>query len=100
MTDAVNITKQDSPQGGSYIATLDGERAEMTYTRVNDDLVSIDHTFVPEALRGRGIAQALAAYAVQDIRQLNGKLVAKCSFMQAQLKRHPEWSDVEKSQQL
>lgn len=95
MTEAINIIKQDSPQGGSYIATIDGERAEMTYTRVNDDLVSIDHTFVPAALRGRSIAQALAAYAVQDIRQLKGKLVAKCSFMQTQLQRHPEWSDVE-----
>lgn len=98
MAAAINITKQETPEGGSYIVNLDGERAEMTYTRLKDDLVSIDHTFVPDALRGRGIAQALAAYAVQDIRQLKGKLVAKCSFMQTQLRRHPEWSDVESSE--
>ena len=97
MTDPINITKQDSPEGGSYIVFLDGDRAEMTYTRLEDDLVSIDHTFVPDALRGRGIAQALAAYAIEDTRRLKGKLVAKCSFMQSQFKRHPEWSDVEKS---
>jgi predicted GNAT family acetyltransferase len=45
-------------------------------------------------MRGKGVAQALALNAVEDARKTGWKIIPRCSFMQAQVKRHPDWSDV------
>lgn len=94
MSGNIAIRKEDSSDGGRYSALLDGSEAEMTYTKLGPSLVSIDHTFVPDAMRGKGIAQALAKNAVMDARRNGWKIIPRCSFMHAQSMRNPDWSDV------
>ncbi|MBN9046308.1 MAG: N-acetyltransferase [Rhizobiales bacterium] len=94
MSGDIDIRKEDSSDGGRYVAAMDGRESEMTYTKFGPALVSIDHTFVPDALRGKGVAQALARNAVLDARRSGWKIVPRCSFMQAQFSHHPDWSDV------
>lgn len=76
------------------MATFEGSEAEMTYTKLGPSLISIDHTFVPDSMRGKGVAQALAKNAVLDARRSGWKIIPRCSFMQAQASRNPDWSDV------
>ena len=90
----IDIRKEDGTESGRYSVTIDGHEAEMTYTRLGPALISIDHTFVPDSMRGKGVAQALARHAVDDARNSGWKIIPRCSFMQAQAKRHPDWSDV------
>ena len=40
----------------------------MTYSRAGDSTIIIDHTAVPDALRGRHVGVALVARAVEDAR--------------------------------
>lgn len=54
----------------------------------------IDHTGVPDALRGKGVGQALAAFAVEAARAGGWKIMPLCPFFKAQSLKHPEWSDV------
>jgi len=94
MDSAIPVKKQENSEGGRYVVAPDGEEAEMTYTRLDPGLISIDHTVVPDSMRGKGIAQALAAYTIDDARKTGWKIIPRCTFMQAQFKRHHDWSDV------
>lgn len=94
MVGNIEIKKFDSAENGRYFVRIDGDEAEMTYTKLGPALISIDHTFVPDSMRGKGVAQALALHAVEDARKVGWKIIPRCSFMQVQVKRHTEWSDV------
>lgn len=94
MSETIAIKKEESQSGGRYVAVIEGHEAEMTFSRVNPQLVIVDHTGVPDALRGRGAGQALAAYAVEDARAGGWKIIPLCPFMKAQSLRHKEWADV------
>ena len=80
--------------GGRWVASLDGHEAEMTYSRASAVLVIIDHTGVPDALRGRGVGQVLVRRAVEDARREGFKILPLCPFAKGQFERHPEWRDV------
>lgn len=90
----VDITREDRPTGGVYRADVDGQVAEMTFSRASPRLIIIDHTGVPEGLRGRGIGDQLVAKAVSDAREQDFKIVPLCTFAAAQFRRHPEYRDV------
>lgn len=94
MAHSPDIRKEETETKGRYLASLDGHEAEMTYSRVSPHLVIIDHTDVPDALRGKGVGQALAVHAVEEARAGGWKIIPLCPFMRAQSQRHPEWSDV------
>ena len=76
------------------MARIDGHEAEMTYSRASASLVIVDHTGVPDALRGRGVGQALALHAVEEARRGGWKILPLCPFMRAQALRHSDWKDV------
>lgn len=90
----MDIRLEDKPSGGRYVVTVDGHEAEMTFSRSSPQLIIVDHTGVPDALRGRGIGQALAAHAIEAARAGGWKIIPLCPFMRAQVERHPEWRDV------
>ncbi len=94
MGEKIEITLEESDAKGRYSAIVDGHAAEMTYSRAGDTLIIIDHTEVPDALRGRGVGQALVQRGVEDARAKGLKIVPLCPFAKAQINRHPEWQDV------
>ena len=73
---------------------VDGHEAEMTYSRASPTLITIDHTEVPDALRGRGVGQALVERAVLDARREGFRIIPLCPFAKAQFERHSAWRDV------
>lgn len=91
---AFEIRREETPGGGRYHAVVSGHTAEMTYSRAGDAIIIIDHTYVPSALSGQGVGQALVKRAVEDARADGRKIVALCPFAKAQIGKHPEWQDV------
>ncbi|MBU4530865.1 MAG: N-acetyltransferase [Hoeflea sp.] len=90
----MQITEETGPSGGRYVALLEGVEAEMTYSRASPQLIIIDHTGVPDSLRGKGVGQALALRAVEAARAGGWKIIPLCPFFKAQAQRHQEWRDV------
>lgn len=66
----MDIRNENNASGGRYVATIDGHEAEMTFSRTSPKLIIIDHTGVPDALRGRGVGQALSLHAGSAARRL------------------------------
>ena len=56
--------------------------------------ISLDHTEVPEGLRGQGLAQRLARHALEEARRTGEHVVVRCPFVTTWLKRHPEYNDL------
>lgn len=90
----ITITRKDGPTGGRYVTIVDGHEAEMTYSRAGETRIIIDHTGVPEALKGRGVGKKLVEAAVNDARAENFKIIPLCPFAKATLEKTPEWQDV------
>jgi predicted GNAT family acetyltransferase len=53
-----------------------------------------DHTEVPPALRGQGVAGQLAQAAFEHARAHGWKVQPACSYIDVYLKRHPEYRDL------
>ncbi len=68
--------------------------AEVTFPPVSADVVDINHTFVDDSLRGRGIADALLRAAVAQLREQNQHARASCSYAKVWFERHPEQQEL------
>lgn len=90
----MQIIEENTASGGRYTTSLEGAEAEMTFSRASPKLIIIDHTGVPDSLRGKGVGQALALHAVEAARSGGWKIIALCPFFKAQAQRHPDWRDV------
>ncbi len=96
MTDEVpEIRLEDNGSKGRYVLrSADGVEAEMTFSKVSEHLIIIDHTEVPDAFRGQGVGLRLVTRAVEDARAAGKKIIPLCPFANAQFRRHQEWADV------
>jgi predicted GNAT family acetyltransferase len=92
--DSFTIVREEESTKGRYVVRLDGHEAEMTYSRAGERMIIIDHTGVPDALRGRGVGLALVCRGVEDVRAQGRVIIPLCPFAKAQIARHPEWQDV------
>ena len=68
--------------------------AEMTYQRLGESRILVDHTFVDPALRGQGVARKLLDAVVAWARRNNTKVSASCSYVVAQLAHDKSLADV------
>ena len=95
MSDPIEIQHDQSGDRGRYRARLDPtHQAEMTYIRRPDNAIIINHTGVPPAFEGRGIALQLVKRAVADARAGGFKIVPQCPYVAVQFRRHHDWDDL------
>jgi hypothetical protein len=78
---------------GRFELERDGHVAYLEYNLAGKVLQLI-HTEVPEALRGKGMASALAESALEWAREHEVKVDVICPFVAAYLAKHPEYSDL------
>jgi len=91
----MTVEREDGPTRGRYVIKLSPDaEAEMTFSKGENDTIIIDHTGVPPAFEGRGIAAKLVNHAVADARHNGFKIKPVCSYVVAQFRRHPEWADL------
>jgi predicted GNAT family acetyltransferase len=56
--------------------------------------VIMDHTYVPDELRGRGLANALVNAALEEARPQGWTIVPKCSFVAGIIERNSKFADL------
>ncbi|MDR2928634.1 MAG: N-acetyltransferase [Cytophagaceae bacterium] len=69
---------------------LDGCMAYAEYIPTGNAL-NIIHTIVPPPIEGRGVASALISHAFEHAHGNCSKIIPTCSYVQAWIKRHPEY---------
>lgn len=70
-----------------------GEPAVISY-RERGNTIVIEHTYVPPAMRGKGIAADLTHDVLLEARRLGWKIVPDCSFVETYIQRNPEFIDL------
>lgn len=94
MTKDIKIEFEEDNTRGRFFADLgEGHVAEMTFVRNHNQMI-IDHTRVPKQFEGQGIAAKLVVEGVEFARKNKRKIVAVCSYVVVQFKRHKDWADV------
>lgn len=89
------FTHEVAGSKGAFIAMVDGTRAgEMTYSRMNEHAVIVDHTAVFSSYEGTGLGKQLVAYGVAWARDHDHKIMPLCPFARALFERTPEYHDV------
>jgi predicted GNAT family acetyltransferase len=90
----IDIQHEARDSGGKYYAELDGKTAKLTYQNTDNGVRIAEHTYVPDVMRGQGIAAKLVEQLVADARETPFKIVPQCSYVEAAFQRHPEWKDL------
>ncbi|RIJ46775.1 N-acetyltransferase [Maribellus luteus] len=73
-----------------YEFQIDDVIAKIEYIR-SGEKIYLTHTEVPVELEGRGVASSLVKKVLADIQEKGLKLVPLCPFVNAYIRRHPEW---------
>ena len=76
-----------------FTVSADPDPAVLEYA-LKDGTMVIHRTFVPETLRGMGIAGILTKAALEYARAEDLKVVPACSYVDVYMKRHKEWADL------
>lgn len=84
---------RDNPASERYELDVEGSVAFIDYRRAGD-VVTLLHAEVPHTLRGGGIGSALVRGALELARSRGDRIVPRCPFVAAYLRRHPEFDDL------
>lgn len=79
------------PDASRYTLTIDGSTAALVEYRINGNAISFTHTFTPLALRGRGYAADVVAFAVDDVeKNSTRRIVPMCSYVGVWFDNHTD----------
>lgn len=68
---------------------LNGETALLEYS-LEGSCLNLDHTEVPDALRGKGAGGALVRAALAEAKERGWRVTPHCTFVSAFLRKHPD----------
>ncbi len=86
MTDAPSVHRDDD--NNRFVLTVDGEEVGFAQYSRDGSSVSFTHTEVDPALRGKGLAEVLAADALAEVARDGDTIVPLCPFIAEYLRNH------------
>jgi uncharacterized protein len=94
MAVAERIEVADAPERERYELSIDGEVVGHSAYRARPGLIAFVHTEVDERLQGRGLADRLIRFALQDARTRGLAVLPFCPFVKAFIERHREFEEL------
>ncbi len=77
-----------------FVASRDGEDAELQYERVTERTLDFVRTFVPLTWRGRGIGERLVRRGLDYAQDHGYQVIATCPFVTYVIERHPQYASL------
>ena len=77
-----------------FTISLGDDDAELAYSKPDEKTISFTHTYVPEAARGKGMADRLIEEGLHYAEAHNLRVVPGCEVVEAFFQRHPEYSQL------
>jgi len=84
---------KDNPEQHRFELEVEGKLAFSVYRRESGVVIFV-HTEVPPELGGHGVGSQLANGALTLVRERGEKVFARCPFIAAYIKKHPEFQDL------
>lgn len=81
------ITIQHDLAEKQFYVTIDGSRAYLAYMDLGRKTLDIYRTFVPNALRGKGLAAKLTERALQFANEEGYQVIPSCSYVERYMQR-------------
>ncbi|HZJ91851.1 MAG TPA: GNAT family N-acetyltransferase [Thiopseudomonas sp.] len=88
MSESIHV--EHNTQTHCFSTVVDGYKAILEYRAVDAQTWDIHHTFVPNELRGKGVAAVLAKEALAYAKEQGYKVIPSCSYIAVYLQRHPQ----------
>jgi uncharacterized protein len=90
-----DVRVEHRPDERRYELFLDGEHAgELVYRDRGENVLAFLHTEVDPAKQQRGLGGQLVGAALDDARERGLRVVPVCPFVDAYVRRHPEYGDL------
>lgn len=84
------ITVRHNEAEQRFEAVVDGQLCVADY-QLRDRVMTMTHTFVPSALRGRGIAEKVVRAALEHAKKEGLRVVPACWYVDVFIQRHAEY---------
>jgi predicted GNAT family acetyltransferase len=92
-TDPSSTAVVNNERAGRFELHLNGHSAILTY-RFSNGSIFFDHTVVPPAIAGRGVATKLTQTALEFARSKHLRVVPICPFVASYIGKHMEYHDL------
>ena len=91
----MEILQKDYGNKGAFYIMGDTEViAQMDYVWAGKDRIIIDHTFVDETLKGKGIGKQMVTKAIEFARKNGINIIPLCPFARSVFNKVTEFNDV------
>jgi predicted GNAT family acetyltransferase len=91
---AERIEVADAPERERYELSIDGEVVGFSAYCARPGLIAFVHTEVDERLQGRGLADRLIRFALEDARARHLAVLPFCPFVKSFIERHREFEEL------
>ncbi len=92
MTDSGVLIERDD-DAHRFELTVDGELAGYAKYRLEPGRIVFTHTVVDPARNGQGLGSRLARHVLDDAVSRGLRIVPRCPFIAAYLRKHPGYED-------
>ena len=80
-------------QKQKFYVVVDGLESHLEYVNM-ENVLNLIHTYVPDALRGKGIAGEVVKAALTYAEETELKIIPSCSYVAAYIQRHKEYENL------
>lgn len=79
-----------------FFSIVDGRESYLQYLKIDDSTLDYYKTYVPNELRGKGIAGKIVESALNYALQNNLIIIPSCSYVDTFIERHPDYNKIVK----
>ncbi|HVO75412.1 MAG TPA: GNAT family N-acetyltransferase [Ignavibacteriaceae bacterium] len=90
----MNIDIKHDEEKKKFFSIVDGKEARLEYEIIDDKTIEFPFTYVPQSLRGKGIAAKLVEYGLEYARSKNLSVIASCSYVENFIQRNQKYKNL------